>query len=374
MINASSPNTIVQLTTVHQWDDIRIYHKISKSLASAGYNVHLIAPAKASFEIDGISVHALPDTSGRLERILKRQFAAFKTIMKLKPSVVHFHDPELLILALVLRGLKYIVVYDAHEDVSAQILVKHWIAPRLRLTISKIVRMFESRAAGIMSAIVGATEKIAGQLPSVQSIVLRNYPKLSEFEFQNLRRRQFKSNQNIVYVGGISIERGVGDVVDALPLAGEEIRLLLAGNFATQATQDQLCALKGWSQVDYLGWIGRQDIAATLNKACVGLLVLHPTPNHLESLPIKLFEYFAMGLPVIASDFPLWKELVGDCGILVSPEKPNDIAQAVKWILCNPNLSREMGERGRKRVLDQWNWEIESKSLISLYHRLLQNA
>ena len=82
----------------------------------------------------------------------------------------------------------------------------------------------------------------------------------------------------------------------------------------------------------------------------------------------------AAGLPVIASNFPLWKEIVekNKCGICVNPLSPREIAAAINWMLQNPTDAAEMGRNGRKAVLEKYNWEAESKKLIKFYEEIFQ--
>jgi glycosyltransferase involved in cell wall biosynthesis len=84
----------------------------------------------------------------------------------------------------------------------------------------------------------------------------------------------------------------------------------------------------------------------------------------------------AAGLPVIASDFPLWREIVEEagCGLLVDPKDPQAIADAMQWILDHPEEAAEMGRRGRAAVEARYNWEAESAKLVSLYRRLLSDT
>jgi glycosyltransferase involved in cell wall biosynthesis len=112
---------------------------------------------------------------------------------------------------------------------------------------------------------------------------------------------------------------------------------------------------------------------ATMRRSLAGLVLLHPVINYLDALPIKMFEYMSAGLPVIASDFPLWREIIekNECGLCCDPLKPEKIAEAVQWVLDHPQEARIMGENGRRAVIEKYNWESEGKKLVKLYEDLI---
>jgi glycosyltransferase involved in cell wall biosynthesis len=106
-------------------------------------------------------------------------------------------------------------------------------------------------------------------------------------------------------------------------------------------------------------------------RARAGLVVLHPAPNHVNGRPNKLFEYMSAGLAVIASHFPLWREIVEDarCGICVDPLDASAIAGAMRR-LADGDEAAEMGRRGREAVQSRFNWDSEAPKLLDLYARL----
>jgi glycosyltransferase involved in cell wall biosynthesis len=128
----------------------------------------------------------------------------------------------------------------------------------------------------------------------------------------------------------------------------------------------------GNAQTVMLGSVDRQEIKQLLSRSRIGIVVYHPTPNYYYGQPTKLLEYMAAGLPVVASDFPFYRRIIEstECGLLVDPLQPAKIAEAILWLLRNPERAEEMGTRGQKAVLDRYNWEQEAKHLISAYDAL----
>ena len=125
--------------------------------------------------------------------------------------------------------------------------------------------------------------------------------------------------------------------------------------------------------VDYTGHLNREGVVAALSAARAGLVVLQPNQAYRESLPVKMFEYLAAGLPVIASDFPLWRTLPGVCnqGLFVDPQSPDDIARAMRWILDHPDEATSRGMAGRTVALEHYSWASEEKALLRLYTWML---
>lgn len=366
----------IHLTTVHPRADVRIFVKQCRSLARhRARTMHLlVADSLGDAEVDGVQITDLGRAGGgRAGRFVAGSWRAMKAIRRLHGDVIHFHDPELLPLALFLRMLGHCVVYDVHEDMPRQILAKHWIPPGIRQLVAAMVGAVEWLGGRSFDAIVAATPTIAARFPPRKTVLVQNFPIIDELARDRLlpqagRRRSF------VYIGVIASIRGANEIVDAIGrLPGESrANLTLAGNFSPPGVRRDLEKLEGWQRVDYQGWLGRPEISALLSSARAGLVTLHPTRNYPDAYPVKMFEYMAAGLPVIASDFPLWRRIIEEagCGLLVDPLSPDAIAVAMQWVLDHPADADDMGRRGRDAVLQRFNWDHEAAKLLDLYIRL----
>lgn len=362
----------VHFTTVHPLKDVRIYYKQCVSLAAKGWEVTLLAPGTESGMESGVQLVPLNRPRNRIARMTVTSASVLRKLLAIRADVYHFHDPELIPVGLVLRLLGRTVVYDVHEDVPAAILNRHWIPGPLRRAVSWAADCAEKAGGMLFNGIIGATPHIASRFPRAKTALVQNYPILSPPQDSQAPREVDEQPDRVAFVGWISLERGIAQVLDALVIANRKrpVRLTLAGNYHGNIAA-QLESSAGWQYVDFLGWRSRDEVAELLAAAKAGIVTFLPIPNHVESQPNKLFEYMSAGLPVIASDFPRWREFVGDRGRLVDPEDPESIAEAILYFIENAHEAKLAGERGRHAVGERYNWASESEQLIEFYDRLL---
>jgi len=368
---------VVHITTVHPSADIRIFNKECKTLARASYEVTLIAQHIDNEIVDGVNILALPKPRNRLNRILGLTWQAFRLALTEQADIYHFHDPELLMVGLLLKLFSNgKVIYDVHEDVPQQILTKYWIPLHLRTPIAMIFNVVEKTAVQYLDCVVVATESIAEKFTRYNPIVIHNYPKMKMMATLQAQPTQEEKENILVYIGVISEIRGVFEMVHAFDCwdSNMNAHLDLIGKFETNNLKETLKMLPGYEHVRFLGWLSWHDAWQRAQKGIGGLVLFHPAPNHVRSLPNKLFEYMAASLPIIASNFPSWKEIVegNHCGLTVDPLNPKDISEAIKYLIQHPGEARLMGERGRKAVVERYNWEKEGEKLLSLYGELLK--
>ena len=367
-----SKKKVCHLTSVHVRYDTRIFIKECRGLSRNGYDVSLVvADGKGNEEKDAVKIFDIGKPSGRLRRILFFPNKILKKALELNADIYHFHDPELLRIASKLVKKNKIVIYDAHEDVPRQVLDKAYIPTVFRKLLSRFLEYYEDRIISKISGVVTVTPTLLSRFLKNNNRVVevRNFPLIEEFISDN--KQGINKENHVCYVGAISKVRGVLNMVDAMQYDNGS-RLLLGGKFENEDLRKKAAESKGWKNVDELGFLSRDEVKSTLQKSVAGLVLLEPTPSYLECIPVKMFEYMMSSIAVVASDYPYWRELVEaeDCALFVNPLNPKEISNAIEKLIGNKKLAEDMGSRGRKAVLEKFNWGNEEKALLDFYTHL----
>jgi len=164
--------------------------------------------------------------------------------------------------------------------------------------------------------------------------------------------------------------------VEAMGYVNVQTKFKLAGMTYEESFFKELEANENWNRVEFVGKLARDEVKLLLEESKIGLVTLHPTINYRDALPVKMFEYMLAGIPVIASDFPILQDIIHQeqCGICVNPLDSQAIGKAIEHLASNDTEAEKMGERGKKAVLEKYNWGIEESKLLSIYEKVLENA
>lgn len=366
-------------SSVHPWNDTRVFYKETISLAKKGYEVKLCAvqnDVKYEDTYDNLTIEYLP----KVKR-LTRPFLWLRLFIKAlreKADIYHFHDPELLIVGYLLKVFtKSKVIYDMHEDFPAAINSKPWIPKFCRGKLSSVVGRMEKFFIKKCDAVIYAEKYYKNNYTDISIVKedILNYP------LDNTDTLYITQNKipNIIYAGAISKTRGLEEMLQmARELKNKNLKfkLILIGSFSEQLEQETLNFITMNNLSEYVELPGRlplHEVFKYYEKADIGLAILHPEKNYLQSLATKIFEYMSFGIPVVASNFPDWKDLIesSESGIVVNPFDVTEITEAVYKILSDKELSMQFGENGFKAYQEQYNWKVEEKKLIKLYEHIL---
>lgn len=369
---------VVHLTSVHEPGDLRIRLKECAAAAAAGWSVVLVAPADADASAaDGVQLRAVPRPVARWRRMLQTTWQVYQVARAEPADLYQFHDAELMPWALLLRWSGRRVVYDAHEDLAGTIGYKEYLSRPFRWVLGRVVGGIERFVVARCSAVVAATPHIGESVgrSGVPVTVVQNFPRLEELALGTAPRPYQERAPGVLYLGAISRQRGAKEMVEAVRRLSHrpDVRLHVAGRWAPSSLREELAAGPGWDQVVDHGFLGRAGVMTLLGTCRIGVVTIWPERNYLLSYATKMFEYMAAGLPVVASDFPLWRQIIEetDCGLVVDPRDPTAIAAAIDRLLADPAAAERMGARGRAAVLARYNWAAEARKLLELYDALV---
>ena len=365
---------ICHLASAHERNDTRVGVKMAGSAMNSGFSVAFVVADDGPCEvINGMQVVGAKRYHHRLARMLFGPIGVYRAALKLDAKIYKLHDPELLLLMPFIKLFSRAkFVFDSHEDVPVQFLAKPYLNPLLRRFGSSVLKILLHVLCARLDGVIAATPFIRDKLKKANpnTIDICNYPighEMAEAKDQTIER------SSVTYIGNIGESRGIFELLEAMEHVRNPVVLELVGNFNDEATEARARAMPGWKHVTYHGWVGRKEVVAALKRSVVGIVALRPHPNYVDALPVKMFEYMGGGVHVIASDFPLWRKIVedADCGILVDPLAPRDLAMAIDTILEDKDRALEMGRTGAAAASARYNWSVEEVKLIRFYRNLL---
>lgn len=361
---------IAHLTTVHPRHDTRIFSKMCRSLAASGHAISLyVADGRGDEHRDGVAIIDIGQAANRLIRASLTTARMWRIAQRNGHDIFHFHDPELIPGGLLASRLGHCVIYDIHEYYRLHFHRTSGLPSGLRWLLAGGYALMERWATAWLDACIVVSPHMLKDLHPRRAAVVANYVRNDEFQPGSIPFTQ--RPRLFCYVGVLSQERGVAAMVEAA--AEATVSLTLAGKWYPPSFRTLMSTKPGWSAVEDLGVIGRDQMQSLLEQAQAGLIIhdFHGDEEHASSN--KLFEYMAAGLPVIASDIQFAREVISrhHCGLLISPPTdPGAIAAAITWILEHPEEAERMGRAGRRAIEREYSWDQEANTLLGLYKDL----
>lgn len=261
--------------------------------------------------------------------------------------------------------LTYYPVYEAHEVFARSAKQKY---QQVFFKMETYVLEHASRVIAISGAL--ANDLAVSYNPAVPIEILPSGVTLSNKspvkEWNDCAKR-------IVYAGSLFGWKGVSDLISAAQwLPGHRI-IIIGGSLEEIEMLRRELPNRG-AEIEFTGRLSHEQVQKELSKACVAVLPNRAISVSAWTSPIKLFEYMGAGCAIVASDLPSIREIIGpDDAILVHPQSPKQLAEAIRYLTSNPHIAASMGMRLRSRAED-FTWERRASRLIGMLRQTIANG
>lgn len=370
--NAVQPR-VVHLTTAHLADDVRIFDRECRSLAMCGlYEVTLAGPGQIPSGTSVRHVQLPMPQQSRFARFSSGPRAAQRFVSRNQFDLWHFHDPELILVALSVVRSGGKVIWDAHEDYVEQFTsdgAKNWV-PRwarrpARWFTAALLRAIDRKAHGV----VAATASVASRYQNPRTTVVGNETRLELFS----GCVPSYSSRRLLFTGSPTDLHLFSHVINAVAEIPDVV-LHVAGRMPTQSVWDWATELLG-ERLTHLGWLNRAELAAAMNGATLGLLTYADTGPYAHGSPTKGFEFAAAGLPAVATPNEMNKKAIGSsgAGFLSATFDSDGLRDAILLALDSPDRWHHASRAARNWSSTEGSWVHSEARLLNLYEQIFSS-
>lgn len=359
---------IVHITTSHTPWDTRILYKQCSGLAASGNfkSVTLLNCREVNETFESVTIKAADKKRSRILRYTLSVYKSIDLAQKLNADIIHVHDPELYCLAMFCRFTNIKVVVDVHENYFDKIELRSWMPRYLRSIARLFLRITYKVVGNYAFGVIGAVPTITDQFNNENKATIRNFPQLHRLS--QMKGEPKRIPGKIVYTGGLGYNRGAEAVVKSFSSMDDRYTLHIYGR-VNETLKAELANFLAKGNIILHGICPFEEVMNSVRTSCCGVICNESGKGYEYALPNKLFEYLALGVPVVCSNFPLWEELVveNDVGISVRPDDHQAIRNALELFCSNVALSNEYGNRCKALAQKNYNWANEFSKLLALY-------
>ena len=363
---------VCHMVSVRDSYDLCAFQRECLSLAKTDYEIYLVA-AGESREDRGVHVVGVGEMpAGRLKRMLLLTRRIYQKALELDADLYQIHDPELLPYALRLKRRGKKVIFDCHELYTVLLRSKYYL-PCARQA-AWLYGCYEKYVMRRIDAVVFVGTR-DGKDPfegvSRRTVMVANYAMKHELYDRYVPVE--KQTPAMCFVGIMSPDRGAENMVVAAEKSG--VKLILVGALEPEEYDQRVRSMPEWRNVDFRGILDRERVFDVFQEATIGMCVIPNGGqyNICDTFNMKVYDYMAMGLPVVLSDSAYARQVMEryEFGILVDPADTDQITGAIRYLADHPEEAARMGQAGRRAIDEVFNWETQVQKLLALYRDLI---
>jgi glycosyltransferase involved in cell wall biosynthesis len=369
---------ILHISTLHPWHDARIFHRQCRGLKAQGFDVALLVNGVPKQLDLPFPIFDLNLGSSRWVKLLFGGLKSFFFVQRHRPRCVHLHDPELLPLALVCRLIGVQVIFDVHENLPLQFQVKQWFGMRMPGLMRKIALLWCWVLPKVAHRIVVASDELLSLFKGDDKVYcVRNHPDPKDFPPTSLERTDYGQPLKLVYAGSLTLERGIGTLLDVCEELSGKVQLHLWGPVHGKALMERLDAYghegeNGGASIQYHGVCEPQKVPPFLVGMDVGMVPFQALPTYVSSVSaIKVFEYLMAGLLVLAPDHSGWRERWAEEDLVHHADMDN--VERLKATILDLHADRQwntLRDSSAKRAREHWDWKHQLQELVVCYEEM----
>jgi glycosyltransferase involved in cell wall biosynthesis len=365
--------TVCHVISGYFRNDARVFKRQCLSLKKAGYDVSILTcDGEPDEQLEGIQIFACKYKWPRWKTLLFAKYQFVQKALEIDADVYQLHSPELLSLGVKLKKLGKKVVYDAHEDLSAHILEKEWLPKLTRGLISFVITKYMDFVYRRIDEIISPHSHVVSVINEKmgKGILVANFPLIKPLDYNDIVPVE-QRDLVLCYSGTVYSYSNQEATLSAMSYITNCV-YEVAGYIEDQHKY-ALRQMSANKKVIFHDRLNQDALRKLYLRSLIGVVVYDYKLNLGYKLGSygtnKLFEYMEAGLPIICTDYTLWKEIVDEykCGIYVQPGNVESLVSAINTINSNRSLAKEMGINSRKAAEERFNWDSENKKYLSVF-------
>ncbi len=362
-------------------DDSLIVIRQGRSLAASGFKVtYLLCDDQPDEYKNGIYyVSTGIKSKTKKDRVKNNPKRIKEILVTIKADVYQISEPELVRIGFWLKRKGKKVIFNLREwypSYYSRKFKNKYAQKAVCYVVERYLKYAAKKFDAVINCMINKSDDVKKLLSCEINEDVSNYPLINPGF--SLRFEEYCSRKPVIcYFGSIYTNSCQEEILDALT-DFPDVTYLLAGIFYQDEYKQKLMQKSTWNQVEFINGFKREELPSIIDRSVIGNVVRDfsktGSPNGSTAV-IKIYETMEAGVPVILSKVPLYEKMVEKyhCGICINPHSVEDFKAAIGYLLTHKQEAYEMGQNGRKAVLEEYSWDSQYKKYLGVIEKLINN-